>query len=347
MSGRNVDRQQKILDATVELFIERREPVSSRMLEERGDLGIRSASIRAVLQDLESQGFLYQPHASSGRIPTDRGYRAYVDGQALRTDRDQVATEALAEVTRAIEAAGADLEQVLRAVTRVVGELSANIAILGGPREKSPAITGVDLYQRDSRHVFVVISLEGGSARTQLVRLDHEILPESVWAAATLMGDRLAGRTLDEVRHEGERLFTPASTRAAQVARDLTQSGHDLFDPGSLLRFTYEGINVALHQPEFADTDRLKALLQLMARAEEFETVLERSLRQQSGGEIALTIGSENELPALQPFSLLATRFEFDDREGYFAVLGPRRMPYARTVTLIRLIARHLERMSA
>jgi len=340
------DRQHQVLTALVQLFIERREPVSSRMLEESGILDIRSASIRAVLQELESAGFLYQPHSSSGRIPTDAGYRAYVDAQALAADTESLKPEVVGEVTRAIRAAGEDLDQVLRAVTRVVGDLSANITILGGPREKSPSIVGVDLYHRDSQHVLVVITLEGGSVRTQLVRLDHEILPESLWAAATLMGDRLTGRTLEEVRHEATQLFQPAMTPAARVAEDLTRGGQSLFDPGSLLRFTWEGVNEALHQPEFADAERLKALLHLMSHQEEFESVLERTLRQQSGGEIALTIGHENELPALQPFALLATRFEFDDREGYFAVLGPRRMPYARNVTLIRLIARHLERLS-
>lgn len=343
------DRQQQVLAALVQLFIERREPVSSRMIEESGLLDIRSASIRAVLHDLEAEGYVAKPHASSGRIPTDRGYRAYVDSQSFDEGDGEggIGPEQLQELSRAIHAAGADLEQVLRAVTRVVGDLSANITILGGPREKSPAVVGVDLYQRDSRHVFVVVSLEGGAVRTQLVRLDHEILPESLWAAAALMGDRLAGRTLEEIRHEAERLFRPASTPAAQVAQNVTRSGQALFDPGSLLRFTWEGVNEALHQPEFADADRLKALLHLMSHAEEFEYALERSLREQSGREIALTIGEENVLPALQPFALLATRFEIDDREGYFAVLGPRRMPYARTVTLIRLIARHLERLSA
>jgi len=340
------DRQQQVLDALVTLFVEKREPVSSRMLEECGALDVRSASIRSVLKELEDAGYLYQPHTSSGRVPTDRGYRAYVDSQSFENGPETFSPEIVHELGQAIHAAGADLEQVLRAVTRVVGELSSNITILAGPRQKSPDIVGVDLYQRDSRHVFVVISLDDGAVRTQLVRLDHEILPESLHAAATMMGDRLTGRSLEEVRHEVDQLFQPPATSGARVARNLTQCGQALFDPANLLHFTWEGVSAALHQPEFADADRLKALLHLMSHSEEFESTLERSLREQSGGEIALTIGQENSLPALHPFSLLATRLEFDDREGYFAVLGPRRMPYARTVTLIRLIARHLERIS-
>lgn len=346
MQRKDPDRQQQVLDALVTLFVERREPVSSRMLEESGVLDIRSASIRSVLKELEDEGLLYQPHTSSGRIPTDRGYRAYVDSQSFEHGIESFSPEVVRELGRAIDAAGADLEQVLRAVTRVVGDLSANITILGGPREKSPEIVGVDLYQRDSRHVSVVISLEGGAVRTQLVALDREILPESLYAAATLMVDRLTGHSLEEARREVDQMFLPVQSPGARVAQDLAQGGQGLFDPQSLLRFTWEGVNAALHQPEFADADRLKALLHLMSQSEEFETVLERTVRKQSGGEIALKIGQENHLPALHPFSLLAMRFEIDDREGYFAVLGPRRMPYARTVTLIRLIARHLERLS-
>ena len=335
------DRQQEVLRALVRLYIERREPISSRMLEESGELDIKSASIRNVLKELEREGLLVQPHASSGRIPTDLGYRVYVDGMRLR--EDAIDPRALDEVGRAVQEAGADLEQVLRAIHRVLGRLSNNIAILGGPREKSPQIVGVALSQRDSEPVFVVLSLEGGAARPELVRLDRSIVPETVFAAAAVLGDRLAGHTLEEVRARLDRVLPEPTSAPDAIARDVALTARALFEPGSLLQFNYEGVSEALRQPEFADPERLKALLELMSHSEDFESTLEQTIRSQSGG-IALSIGRENPLPALHPFSLLATRFEVDDRVGYLAVLGPRRMPYAQTVTLIRLIARHLER---
>jgi heat-inducible transcriptional repressor len=335
------DRQQAVLNALVRLYIERREPVSSRMLEESGQLDIRSASIRSVLHELEADGYLVQPHASSGRVPTDLGYRAYVD--SMRLNEDSVDPQALEEVGRAVREAGADLEQMLHAIHRVLGRLTHNIAILGGPRQKSPQIVGVDLYQRDSRHVFVLISLEGGAVRTELVRLDREVVPEMVFAAATVLVDRFAGHTLEEVRASIESLAPEPTTPPTSLARDVALTARGLFDPGSILQFNYEGVSEALRQPEFADPERLKALLELMSRSDDFESTLERTLRTGTG-QIALAIGRENSLPALHPFSLLATRFEVDDRVGYLAVLGPRRMHYAQTVTLIRLIARHLDR---
>src|SRR6056297_3084363 len=121
------DRHLQVLQALVQLFIQRREPISSRMIEASGMLDIKSASIRSVLGELERQGYLIQPHSSSGRIPTDLGYRAYVDG--LRVADQPVDERAMQEVESAIAEAGADLEQVLHAINRVIGRISHNIAI--------------------------------------------------------------------------------------------------------------------------------------------------------------------------------------------------------------------------
>lgn len=332
-------RQRKVLDLLVRLFIERREPISSRMIEATGELPVRSATIRAVLKELEEQGYLAQPHKSAGRIPTDKGYRAFVDG--LRIE-DELPPEASAVLRRAIGEASADFDQLLRALARVLGSVSSNIAILAGPREKSPRVQGIDLYQRDSTHVMVVVELEGGAVRTELVALDRPVVPESVVAAATGLGGRLAGHSLDEVRAHLDELLGDGHWKAADLAREIAQRGRALFDPAGLLHLTFEGVSGALQQPEFADAARLKSLLELMSDAENFEAVLE-SFAPDDGQNVAVAIGAENPLPVLHPFSLLATRFEVRDQYGYLALLGPRRMQYASAVSLIRLITRYIE----
>lgn len=336
------DRQNDVLRALIRLFVERGEPISSRMLEEAGNLDIRSASIRSVLGELERLGYLSQPHASSGRVPTDEGYRAFVG--SLRAEESGVDPLVLGEVGAAVRAAGEDLDEVLHAIHRTLGRFSHNIAILAGPRARSPKILGVELYRRDSHHVFVVVELEGGIARTELVRLDREVLQEGVLAAATILGDRLAGRTLEEVRTELEERLAALYQPGQEIARDVAAGARRLFDPIGLLRFSYEGLNEALRQPEFADPERLKALLEVMAGHDELEAALQHSLAVDRG-EVGLTIGRESPVSALQDFSLLSTRFEVGDQMGYFAVLGPRRMHYAQTAALVRLIARRLEQI--
>jgi heat-inducible transcriptional repressor len=331
-------RQRQVLDLLVRLFIERREPISSRVLEESGELSVKSATIRAVLCELERDGYLLQPHTSAGRIPTDRGYRAFVDGLRLE---DQFEPQATAQLKSAMAEASADFDQLLKALARVVSSVSSNIAIVAGPRERSPRVRSIDLYQRDSSHVFVVVELEEGGVRTELVRLDRAVVPESVVAAATSLGSRLAGHSLEEVRAHLEELLGPTDAAASSLAREIAERGRALFDPVGLLRFTYEGVSEALEQPEFADSHRLRSLLDLMSHADRFESVLE-SLVPSDRGEVAVVIGEENLLPSLHPFSLLATRFELDDQYGYLALLGPRRMQYASAVSLIRMISRYV-----
>jgi heat-inducible transcriptional repressor len=338
MASEVQSRHRRVLDLLVRLFIERREPISSRMLEETGELSVKSATIRTVLGELERDGYLLQPHASAGRIPTDKAYRAFVNG--LRQE-DEPRPEAVAELRRAMTEASADFDQLLRAMARVVSSVSSNIAIVAGPRELSPRVRGIDLYQRDSSHVFVVVELEEGGVRTELVGLDRAVVPEAVVAAATTLGSRLAGRTLEEVRAHLDDLIRPLEDTGPRLAREIALRGRALFDPQGLLRMTFEGVSEALEQPEFTDSGRLKSLLELMSRADHFETVLE-SLVADEHGEIAVAIGHENVLPSLHPFSLLATRFEVDDQYGYLALLGPRRMQYASAVSLIRMISRHL-----
>jgi len=335
------DRERQVLSALIQLYVERREPVSSRMLEETGQLSIRSASIRSVLAELEKKGFLAQPHQSAGRVPTDEGYRAFVDGFL----GDQVLPEAeRVSIERALREAGRDMEGILRATSGVLGRFSRNIAILAGPRERSPLISSVEIYERDTRHALIVITLDNRAVRSELVELERDFRPELLAAAARFLAERLVGKSLDDTRRDLERMLQPAAGEAEGVGAELVESARHLFDPVSMLQLSFEGIQQALEQPEFAEASRLKSLLTLMASAENFERALEEFVRPDAGN-VSIAIGSENRLPELHPFSVLATRFELDDRYGYLAILGPRRMHYARLQALVRLVGSHLDQL--
>jgi len=338
------EREEQVLATLVRLFVRRREPISSRMLEESGELDIRSASIRSVLGALEKKGYLVQPHSSSGRIPTDEGYRAYVDGYL---DPEGLSPTEERAVQEALRAAGDDIESLLRATAGVLGQFSHNIAILAGPRQASPHITSIELYARDSQHVLVVVTLDKGSVRSELVKLDNVVRPQLLHTANSFLCERLIGRTLDEMRRDLERFLDPADGDGEGLGAALAESADSLFARADSLQLSFDGISEALEQPEFEDAERVKSLLQLVARHDEFERALEAFVTP-AKGKISLAIGSENQLPTLHPFSVMATRFELeDDRYGYLAVLGPRRMRYARLNALIRLISSYLDSIRA
>jgi heat-inducible transcriptional repressor len=335
------DREHQVLEALIQLYIERREPVSSRMLESSGRLNIKSASIRSVLHELERKGYLSQPHPSAGRLPTDEGYRAYVD---TLLSASELETAERAAIEHALRESGEDLEHLLRAMAKVLGQFSQNIAILAGPQTRSPLVTGVDVYQRDSSKILVVVSLDSGAVRTELVELGRSIHTESLVAASTFLAERLAGRSLEDIRSDVDAMLRLPEGEGATVARQVASNARSLFDPGGILQLTFEGVPEALDQPEYADPTRLKSLLAVMSQAKEFQLALE-SFVGPDAGDVSLAIGQENALPLLHPFSLLATRFELDDQYGYLAILGPRRMRYARCLALIQLITSHLQRL--
>lgn len=337
------DREQRVLQALVRLYIEGREPVSSRMIEASGDLDIRSASIRNVLGELERKGLVVKPHASSGRVPTDQGYRAFVDHLLP----EELNTHESRALDRALHEAGEDLGQILRATAQMLGRFTHNIAIMAGPREKDADATihGVELYDRGGGRILLALSLSSGAVRTEVVTLPREVRPGIMLAASSFLAERLAGRTLDQCRHELERFLVAGHEEAHSVAVDVAHRGRSVFSPEEILQFTFEGIPQALEQPEFADPERLKALLQLIARHEQFEQTLDAFVGREVG-EVRTAIGHENPLSELHPFTLMATRYELDGRTGFLGVLGPRRMRYARTLALIHGIAGYLDRLS-
>jgi heat-inducible transcriptional repressor len=337
------EREQRVLQALIRIYVERREPVSSRMIEESANLGIRSASIRSVLGQLEREGLVAKPHSSSGRIPTDKGYRAYVD-QLLPGN---LAEEQERAIDRALREAGADLSRILQATARMLGRFSANIAIMAGPREKEAdaKVSGVEIYDRGGNHALLALSLNSGAVRTELVDLQREVKPGILIAASSFLAERLCGHRLQDCRRELDPYLGTEFDEARSVASDVANKGRKVFGPEQVLRITFEGIPEALDQPEFADPDRLKNLLELVSRHELFEQALETFVTAEVG-EVSLAIGSENPLRALHPFTLMATRYELAGSSGYLGVLGPRRMRYARTLALIHGIAGHLDRLS-
>ena len=337
------ERERRVLKTLVRLYIEGKEPVSSRMIEESGDVDIRSASIRAVLTELQRKGLVVKPHSSSGRIPTDLGYRAYVD-HLLPGDLDEEESRA---IDRALRETGEDLTQILRATAQMLGRFSSNIAIMAGPRDKDSdsVIAGVDLYDRGGGRVLLALSLESGSTRTELVDLQREVKPGILVAASSFLAERLCGHTLEQCRHELDRLLQVEPDEAKTVASKVVNEGRSVFSPERVLSFTFEGIPDALDQPEFADPERLKGLLELIARHELMEQTLEEFV-DGTMGDVSLAIGHENPLAALHPFTLMATRYDLGGKTGYLGVLGPRRMRYARTLALIHGIVGHLDRLS-
>ena len=333
-------RSLDILDAIVRLNIETGRAVSSGLVERYMLRRVSSATIRSVMKNLEREGFLVQPHTSAGRLPTDAGFRAFVDrllaGWSLQRHETPPSLRRMADKDLM---SGFGTHDRFKALARLLSRLTDNISIIVGPTLESVRAVRVEFYPRSLRRVLMVVVLENAEVRTGLVDLPEDTSATVVKEAARLLSDRVRGRTVGElvkgVLDRVDLVGTPATRCAATLAR----RGRELFKDSADVEIEFEGVGNILEEPEFHDPEPLKALIRFMESPHHIRESLDR-LDPRSPDGFRVWIGRENPVGELRRFSLLTGRFDLDGRPGLLAVLGPRRMSYQRAFHGMEILRR-------
>jgi heat-inducible transcriptional repressor len=341
------DRERQVLDAVVRTYVETAEPTGSRTVSRRFDIGVSAATVRNTMSDLEDKGYLFHPHTSAGRVPTDLAYRFFVD--RLMEPHRLTEAEQLSLKRELDETGGSAVERLVRHATRALSLLSNELGVAVAPRLADAVLEKLELIQVSSSKVLLVVTIRGGVVRTVYVDLPVEV-PQDVLVTVTVaLNERLAGLSLEEIRRTlPERMrdsFTSASD-AAELLNVFVQSGPELFDLRDL-----EGTNIHLghasvlaSQPEFETGDQLKGLIELTERRD----LLARTVGQREHrGRLMITIGGENDTSELVDFTLVTAEYRAGDLTGVIGVIGPTRMPYEKVVTIVdytsTLVTRMLE----
>src|SRR5690606_17324658 len=255
------DRERRVLEAVIQAYGETAEPAGSRNLSRRFELGVSPATIRNTMSDLEEKGYLFHPHTSAGRVPTDKAYRVYVDSlvgvQPIAPPlRDQIAEE--------LSAGGSAIESILRRAAQSLGVLTQELGVAMGPQFDRSILQRLELAKLSSDRILVVLTLGGGAMRTIFVEARTEIADDAVSEVTAVLNERLAGLTLREVRTTlASRLrdTTPRSELARDLLNIFVQEGEQLFDVG---RATGEAAvllgqaAVLADQPEFSTGENMR-----------------------------------------------------------------------------------------
>ena len=332
------ERSRKILDAIVRLNIETGGPVSSGLVELSLQRTLSSATIRSVMKRLEEEGFLEKPYTSSGRLPTDAGYRVFVDlfqdNYALTRWTGPDPMRRLVDEGFPVIAAGPD---GAKAMAHLLSDLTDYISIILVPSLDSVKAVRVDLYPRSPRRLLMVVLLDNSQVRTGLVELPEEYPAPVVEQAAQLLTRRIQGMTVQEIRQGGldspDLMPSPVSRCASAAA----SQGKRIFKDTETAEVQLEGVANVLDEPEFRDPEPLKALLRFIESPRVIRESLDR-LDRRAGDKVGVWIGAENPVGGLRPFSILTGRFILDGRRGVLAVLGPRRMWYQRAFRGIEVL---------
>jgi heat-inducible transcriptional repressor len=328
------DRERQVLEAVVRTYVDTAEPAGSRTVSRVFDLGVSAATVRNTMSDLEEKGYLFHPHTSAGRVPTDLAYRFFVDRlmePSAPSPRDR------ADLARELEVAGSSaVERLVVHATRALSFISSELGIAVAPTLDDAVLEKLELIKVSSSKVLLVATIHGGVVRTVYVDLPVEIPGETLATVTLALNERLAGQRLAELRRTlPDRLRdSVADERGAELINIFVQSGAELFELGSLdsPRLHLGPASVLASQPEFESGERLKSLISL---TEERDLLARAVGGREHGGRLRITIGEENDVDVLSDFTLVTAEYRVGDLKGVIGVIGPTRMPYEKVVTIV------------
>jgi heat-inducible transcriptional repressor len=335
----STERSSRVLAALVREYIGSGEPVPSSVLAGAAGLGVSPATVRNILARLEEDGFVQQPHTSAGRVPTDRGYRFYVDLllEGRRANRTGSAVEA-----RLRRDGGALVDSVLSQASHVVSQASRHVGFALRPAHHSAVFDRVEFVPLTATRVLVVIIARGGHVIQKVVDLDETVDALELRQAANYLSDEFSGMPLHRAREavlermaEERMLYDALLRRAYRLASSsFTDLGEDdaLYVDGAASLLVDAGLTL----------ETLQALLQMIEEKQRLVRVLNEYI---DGPGLTIVIGAEHPDPSLRSFSLVASTYQDGSGTGTIGVIGPTRMRYSRAIAVVDGTAQAVSRL--
>ena len=344
MDQRLTDREQDILRLVVESFISPAGPVGSRALSKHHAIELSPASIRNTMSDLEEKGYLDHPYTSSGRVPTERGYRAFVD-ELMQTPELAPAERELLRAHLRLSNNG-DPTELLRECSNLLGQLSNLLGVVLRPRLSTGVLDRLEVVPLSSTRVMFVLSMRGGVVKTivlecTLDNADRHDLSRIV----TLLNERLAGLPLQEIRRSYAQRIQDLRDETTGVVRLVLDESSVLFSEPNDGRLTLGGTHHLMEQPEFQQPQELRQLIELLEDENFVVHVLEEDVRAARPlAEARVSIGEEISKERLRTCSMVTAQYRVGTMVGTIGLLGPTRMNYRRAVALVEGVAHLMSR---
>jgi len=343
------ERSKQIFRQIVDTYVETGEPIGSRTIARRPDQHLSPASIRNVMADLEDAGLLFAPHTSSGRVPTDLGFRLYVDGLL---EAGNINEEDRARIDSLAAGSGRSLEAVLSEATSALSSLSRYAGLVVAPKAEHP-FKQVEFVPLGPGRALVVVVADNGMVENRFIDVPVGISASALIEAGNYLSARLAGRSLAEARRQIEREIGERKSELDSLASKVVEAGLAVWgndqasDEGVLI---VRGHAKLLEDvTSLADLERIRALFDLLETKKNLLRLIE--LVQGAQG-VQIFIGAENELFGMTGCSMVVAPYQTGDEErkagrivGAVGVIGPTRMNYARIIPMVDYTARVISRL--
>ncbi len=332
------ERKRKILEAIIRNYMETGEPVGSRTISKYTDLNLSSATIRNEMSDLEEMGYILQPHTSAGRIPSDKGYRFYVDTIMERKDKE------VTEMKEMMIEKADKMELVLKNLAKVLATNTNYAAMVSAPQYHSSKVKFIQLSQVDETQLLAVIVLEGNIVRNQMIHLTKSLDNETLLKLNILLNTSLNGLTLSEINlgviaklKEQAGIHSDIVNEVLDAVAQAIQSEEDLeiYTSGATNIFKY---------PELSEGSKASELIHTFEEKQQLNELVQETLSNESETGIKVYIGNENSVQSMKDCSVITCTYELDEgMQGTIGIIGPKRMNYEKAVDTLKTLMVQLD----
>ena len=331
-------RKMKILQAIIRNYLETGEPVGSRTISKYTDLHLSSATIRNEMSDLEEMGLIKQPHTSAGRIPTDAGYRIYVDNM-LQEEKAEV------EGMKSVLLEKQDkLETQLKQVARLLAANTQYASMVTTPSVRQNKIKFIQLSQIDPENVLAVIVLEGNMIRNTMIRVDRELSQEQLLKLNLLLNTNLCGLPVEDITLGLIESIKRSAGIHTEIISDVIDAAAEIVHSEEELQIYTSGANNIFRYPELTDNQKASEIISNFEEKQVLGTLVRNQLSGQEETGVQVYIGNEMSIPSLRDCSVVTATYELGDgMKGTVGIIGPKRMDYDRVVGVLKGIKQQLD----
>lgn len=334
------DRKIKILNAIIQTYLDTGEPVGSRTISKFTDLSLSSATIRNEMADLEELGYIIQPHTSAGRIPSDKGYRFYVDNLM----KDKIAE--VDEMKELMIQKADKVDQLLKQVARMLAVNTNYASLISTPQYKRNKLRFIQLSKVDDTQMLVVIMIDGNIIKNKLIDTAFPIEQEDVVKLNLLLNTFLQGHNLQEINMEMiQQLKTQASGHSQVISDVIDAIAQSIQEEDDVEIYTSGATNL-LSYPELGDRERAKELMSTFEEKQALVHLIEENLDNTEGENhgIQVYIGSESPVNSMKDCSIVTATYELEEGvQGTIGIVGPKRMDYQKVVTNLQTMMNQLD----
>ncbi len=326
------ERQRTILLFLIRDYIETAQAVGSKRLVERFRLALSPATVRNEMSALTEMGYLRQPHTSAGRVPTEEGYRVFVGHMMSKAELPESVQNT---ISHQFFQASPDVDQWMTLAASVLAHQSQGVSLVTAPHAETIRFKHIELISTQGRQVLMVLVMEGGEVKQQILTLAEPVSQARLTQAATRLNSLLAGLSMDAIAALPSRVDALEQDIITLMVQDMKRTSESVSG-----EFYTDGLTNVLSEPEFAETDEARWAMRLFEERSTLQGLLARASTNSSVGGLQVLIGGEGGWEELRQCSMVIARYGVPGlATGTLGVLGPMRMSYARTIPTVRYVA--------